>query len=354
MADTRSSARSVLSLVLLLSPISLAAPLSVTPLPLDDAEQVEAYRFPLVTGGVEAEAINTWLQVQVLERYPFSTEIAPFERVGPDPHGWGIRRLDYQVTGNTPAYLSLAIDGDFLGAYDTQYQSHFTFDAGTGRPLDLADFFSKGGLSDFQARVQRQWRDEIRAVLSAPSELDDEDRQVQREHYENCLDVLKDSRTSWDFFVDDAGLHVRWQCGFGRAYRALDELGTLQAAGDAETLRPWLSDFGACALAGDRTSCPRTYGEKGVYFGRIDRHRIVLVLDGEDGGSYAYRNVGTPIPLRLTSRKNEALVLKWGGDTPAGREMFILEPEADGFRGVWMRRTDPAPFDVELMARPQP
>lgn len=337
-----------------------AAPLTVKPITATrkDLGAIGRYRFPEVSGGAAASAINTWLQVNELNRFPGAAgRQAPFDAVWPhkgDAHG--VVGLDYSVDANTPGYLSLTVTGEYDGAYPSPFSNSYQFDARSGRPLTLADLFSGAGMKTFQARLREARLKLLDKTLAEPldKDLPADDAEAQRDAYRMCRKMVgqDDAELSRDTLTDSA-LTVTWSCEFPHAIQALDDLGPQTESFTFGSLAPLLSDYGTCLLIQHGSDCSPPPGAAGVYHGRLGgRYAITLMIGGQwSDAAYAYDRIGTPIELTRedgTAAKHWVLTHRADGDKT---ETFDLTLDHGRLAGTW-RRAGGKALPVRLSAEP--
>ncbi|WP_266159696.1 hypothetical protein, partial [Dyella silvatica] len=126
---------------------------------LSDTQGDATLKFPLLKGGDAAatQRINTWLQVTQLKKLPGKYRQSPFEDIVPAPgSSQGVDALDYAVKGNTPGYLSLQIQGEYMGASANPFSLSYNFDIKSGELIALQDVFTAPGLTQLTERVREK------------------------------------------------------------------------------------------------------------------------------------------------------------------------------------------------------
>lgn len=319
----------------------------------------ETYRFPLLAGDSPAIGrINTFLHTVELQALPGRFAKSPFEKVQPkNGEIWGVNSLDYQVTGQGPGYLSLAIDGEYTGAYTSQSTRNYSFDLASGRPVGLRQLFTAEGLQRVQSEVQGLRTKRLEDFLDQlpPAKADDgkalsDDEQWlegQRAMYTSCLGDRRDASLDYDR-VQLSGDSLTLIAGSCAAHvnRALDDLGEFANRFSYQALSGDLSAYGRCVLLQRRSNCalPANSVGQGVYHGTLGRYPITLVLeqlyaDHSLSASYFYDKHATRIELG-GEHQQDHVTLHESGEPPA---RFELEFQADGaLTGTWQQGDKPA------------
>jgi hypothetical protein len=260
---------------------------------------VGPYRFPEVRGG-EAGAmrrINTWLQVTELGAVPGHLE---------DGIDSSTTSLDFSVTAQTEGYLSLEIDGEYMGAYPSANSKAYSFDLHTGDLITLDELFSHAGLSAFIRRVQAdriKQMDRILAALKHPAAGTDRDLNDDKLGlYSGCRESLEGRDLTHDqLSLGKDGLTLSMAMCASHAQLALDDLFNYDAHYPISAVQPWLSDYGHCLLVDKKTSCVSDQKTltHGVLHGTIGgRYRITLVFGSQSGNNgYFYDKYGKFIAL---------------------------------------------------------
>ena len=324
----------------------------------DKRSDWETYRFPLLVGDSPAIArINIFLHARELQALPGRFARSPFEKVQPkDGDIAGVNRLDYQVVGQGPGYLSLSIDGEYTGAYTSEGSRGYNFDLASGRVIGLSQLLSPEGLLRLQGEVQRQRVKRMEDFLKAlpPSRAVDFDNlsddeqwlQGQRNLYSYCLNTRRQANLDYDRLqlgTDD--LTVIGDTCANHASRALDDLGEFSNSVSYASLSADLSPYGRCLLLEKRSDCalPANSTAQGVYRGTLGRYPITLVIeqpyaDHSLSASYFYDKHSTQIDLGGEFQQ-DYLTLHENGEPPA---RFELEFQTDGsLTGTWQQGNKP-------------
>lgn len=353
------------SLLLLLLAIAVPALADVR---IDDLTAkrsgLELYRFPLLVGDNPAIVrINTFLHVRELQALPGRFAKSPFEKVQPkEGEIAGVNSLDYQVVGQGPGYLSLNIDGQYTGAYTSEFSRSYSFDLASGRAIGLAQLLSPAGLLRLQGEVQRQRVKRMEDFLKVlpPSRAVDFDNlsddeqwlEGQRNLYSYCLNTRRAASIDYDRLqLGSDQLTVIGDTCSNHAGRALDELGDFPNSISYQSLSADLSPYGRCLLLEKRSDCtlPTNSTAQGVYRGSIGPYPITLVIeqpyaDHSLSASYFYDKHARQIELG-GEYQQDFLTLHESSEPPA---RFELEFQADGsLKGTWQQGEKPA-LDVQL------
>lgn len=324
----------------------------------------EVYRFPLLVGDTPAIGrINTFLHAVELRALPGRFAQSPFEHVWPkDGEIWGVNSLDYQIVGQGPGYLSLAIDGEYTGAYTSQSTRGYNFDLLSGRPVGLRQLFTHQGLQRVQRDAQAQRSKRLGDFLEQlppykgdeGENLSEDDQWLegQRAMYSSCLDSRRDASLDYDrvqLSADSLTL-IAESCA-AHVNRALDDLGEFPNSFSYRALSEDLSPYGRCLLLERRSDCALSPNAtaQGVYQGTLGRYPITLVIeqvyaDGSLSAGYFYDKHAAHIELS-SKRQQDVLILHESGEPPA---RFELEFQADGdLNGTWQQGDTPA-LSVQL------
>ncbi|TBV03274.1 hypothetical protein [Phytopseudomonas dryadis] len=352
----------------LLLPLLVAALSAQAEVRIDDLEarrgDWETYRFPLLSGDSPAIGrINTFLHTLELQALPGRFEQSPFEKVWPKRGEiWGVNLLDYQVVGQGPGYLSVAIEGEYTAAYTSRSTRSYNFDLASGRPIALAQLFSRDGLLRVQREAQAQRAKRMEDFLGQlpPAQAghaedmseDEQWQEDQREMYLRCLDSRRHADLDYDRvqLSGDALTLIAEPCA-AHVERALDDLGEFPNRFSYRSLGDDLSPYGRCLLLERRGDCvlPVSENAQGVYRGTLGRYPITLVIerlyaDGSLSASYFYDKYAKRIELGGKYRQ-AVHTLREGGESPA---RFELERQADGsLKGTWQQGDKPV-LDVRL------
>lgn len=258
-----------------------------------------SHRFPVVKGGNEAamRRINTWLQVTTLGRLP--------------DHPFGgfdasTTSLNFSVTTQTDGYLSLEIDGEYMGAYPSADSTAYSFDLRTGDLIGLNDLFSSNGLIEFEKRVESDRLRQMDQVLTSlrhhpkgsDHELDDE----KLGFYSDCRQRLVGTDlTKNQLSLGKNELILSMEMCANHAELALDDLFNYESHYAFSAVKPWLSDYGRCLLIDRKSSCIDNQRQpaRGVLHGTMGgRYPITLVFGSRQGNNgYFYDKYGQLIPL---------------------------------------------------------
>ncbi|UQY36653.1 hypothetical protein K8U54_09295 [Pseudomonas fulva] len=330
----------------------------------DKRSDWETYRFPLLVGDSPAIArINTFLHAGELEALPGRFAKSPFEKVQPQKgQTIGVTNLDYRVLGQGPGFLSLAIDGEYTGAYTSQGTRTYNFDLASGRPIGLPQLLSADSRQRLQGELQAQRVKRLEDVLKAlpPStpanagKLSDDDQQVedQRAMYTECLSTRRDAGLDYDRLqLGSDGLTLVGESCASHALRALDDLGEFTSSFSYPALSDDLSPYGRCLLLEKRSDCtlPANSTLQGAYRGNLGRYPVTLVIeqqyaDHSLSAGYFYDKHASLIRLG-GELQQDSLTLLEGGEPPAH---FMLKRQADGsLTGTWQQGEKP-PLTVKL------
>ncbi|KVE96381.1 hypothetical protein WJ01_11140 [Burkholderia vietnamiensis] len=261
--------------------------------------RAEGYRFPVVKGGnhIAMQRINDWLQVS-----EYGT--LPGHPLGLDPTT--TTSLDFNVTAQTTNYLSLQLNGEYMGAYPSSASTEYSFDLRTGDLIALDDLFTRAGLLAFRERVRadrlRQMDGVIASLKHHPSganhDLDDE----KLGFYTDCQESL----TGHDLTNDQLSLReddlvLSMENCANHANLALDDLFNYDSRYSFSTIKPWLNDYGHCLLIDRKSTCVNAIKQPshGVLRGTIDTHYPITLIFGSRKGNngYFYDKYGELIPL---------------------------------------------------------
>lgn len=245
------------------------------------------YRFPLFEGESPAlDRINRYLHALELDGLPGSFEQSPFERVWPkEGEGPGITNLDYEIHAQTAGFVSLDSSSEYLGPYLSLGNRSYAFDLTDGHPLSLPALLSEPGLQRLQKRVSEARVVRIEGFLAQlPTDATGEEAEavaIQRDMYERCLPVIRDTGLEHDgLVVEQTQLTLTaGQCSV-HAIRALDDLGDFSNRFAYADLADDLSPYGRCLLLELRGDCANLRKPQiaGVYRGDIDHRRATLVI----------------------------------------------------------------------------
>lgn len=256
------------------------------------------YRFPLFEGESPAlDRINIYLHVLELDGLPGRFEQSPFERIWPkDGEGPGVTSLDYELPAQTAGFVSVDITSEYVGAYLSLGDRSYAFDLADGHPLSLPALLSEPGLQRLQKRTSDARVARIEGFLAQlPTNSTGEEAEmtaIQRDMYEHCLPLVRDTRLEHDRLVlEQTQLTLTAGPCSAHAIRALDDLGEISNSFAYADLVEDLSPYGRCLSLEQRGDCAnlRKPGLAGVYRGDIDHHRATLVITpaGADGASRA-------------------------------------------------------------------
>ncbi|SDH21949.1 hypothetical protein SAMN05216588_103223 [Pseudomonas flavescens] len=352
---------------LLLPLLAIAAP-ALADVRIDDLtakrSDWETYRFPLLVGDTPAIGrINTFLHAVELQALPGRFAKSPFENVQPkEGEHWGVNRLDYQVLGQGPGYLSLAVEGEYTAAYTSQSTRTYNFDLVSGRPIGLRQLFSHDGLQRVQNEVQGARAKRMEGFLAKlppgkpghPENLSEDEQMLegQRELYLSCLDSRREAGLDYDRVQlgGDSLTLVAEGCA-SHVNLALDDLGEFPSSFSYQALSKDLSAYGRCLLLQHRSDCalPEDTSAQSVYHGTLGRYPITLVLeqlyaDHSLSASYFYDKHAKRI--ELGGEHQQDFVTLYESSEPPAR--FELEFQADGsLKGTWQQGEKPA-LDVRL------
>ena len=328
-----------------------------------------AISFPVVASSNEAVAqrINTWLQASQLRKLPGRYRKDAFDDIVPaKENGLGVTSLDFGVTANTRAYLSLSVSGIYQSASIQEFGFEYNFDARSGAPLALSDLFTQQGLVRLTAQVRAARLAKIDSYLdgvaksagvagvasAAGGNEDPAPAEDTRRMYESCrARVAGDALDDMDFSLTKTALRLSRDCASSHYEAALAGNGPLVTEHPFQKLAGMLSDYGRCLLVEQRGDCanPRRDAPRGVLHGVMGDTRIpitvVLGAPTEDG--YFYDKYGRFIALQTRLTADGALHMHESAD--GGAAEFVLKRQPDGsFKGTWTQAKTGKALTVEL------
>jgi hypothetical protein len=328
-----------------------------------------AISFPVVSGSnaAVAQRINTWLQASQLRKLPGRYRKEAFEDIVPaKENGLGVTSLDFGVSANTRAYLSLSVSGIYQSASIQEFGFEYNFDARSGAPLSLSDLFTQQGLVRLTAQVRAARLAKIDSYLdgmarpasvtgvasAAGGNEEPAPAEDTRRMYESCRTrVAADALDDMDFSLTKTALRLSRDCASSHYEAALAGNGPLVTEHAFQKLPGMLSDYGRCLLVEQRSDCvnPRRDAPRGVLHGSMGDSRIpitvVLGAPTEDG--YFYDKYGRFIALQTRFAADGALHMHESAD--GGAAEFVLKRQPDGsFKGNWTQAKTGKALTVEL------
>lgn len=235
-----------------------------------------------------------------------------------------ISDIGYQVVRNDERLLVLAVDYEGCGAYCEHHNSHFNFDAATGRSLLLPDLITAAGRERLSHRLEglRVARvnaeiGKLRAGLKATDKqgtakategnLEREDAEATIEMYQGCIKLMTDPEMAKYRTIDGESFHIgadaitfyQGRCS-NHAMQALDEIGEFANALSFKELAPHFTDYARALLLGSGKAASSGTPFDQVLTGKVGSAPITLKLgkrnpDGSIGGSYFYDKYRVPI-----------------------------------------------------------
>jgi hypothetical protein len=330
---------------------------------LKDSSGDATLTFPLVKGGDTAatQRINALLQVTQLKKFPGKYRRSPFEDIVPQQDSpAGVDALDYTVNGSTPSFLSLNIQGEYLGASVNPFSLDYNFDIKSGESIALQDVFTAQGLTQFVQRVRAKRLKRLDDYLSktsskASSKSDADDQGEAAQMYAECRKRFATDDLSFNSLsLSKDTLTVSADCATSHYQQALmDELGTFDNKFPFAALHDLLNDYGRCLLIDQHTDCHRagTAPQSGVLHGSLDgRYPITLVFtpSGYGYSGYSYDKFGKFIELGGGLKEDGAYHFSEHPDKGPSAE-FVLKRQADGsLKGSWKQAGKDKAMSVEL------
>jgi hypothetical protein len=326
---------------------------------LNDTQGDVSLKFPLVKGGDAAatQRINTWLQVTQLRKIPGKYRQHPFEDIVPQ-HGstQGVDALDYAVKGNTPSYLSLEIEGEYVGASVNPFSLSYNFDTKSGELITLQDVFSPQGLTQFTQRVRAKRLkrlDDYLAKAKRDGSVDDGGDAMKM--YTTCRErFAADDLTAGHLNLSKDTLTLSADCATTHYQQAVaDDLGAFENSYPFSTLKDLLSDYGRCVLIDQRTDCHYVRHDRssGIFHGSLDgRYPITLVFvqPGYGYSGYSYDKFGKLIELSGGLKEDGTYHFSERPEKGPSAE-FVLRREQDGsLKGSWTQQGKSKSLSVEL------
>lgn len=330
---------------------------------LKDSSGDDSLKFPLVKGGDAAatQRINTLLQVTQLKKFPGKYRQSPFEDITPQKDSpSGVDELDYTVNASTPSFLSLNIQGEYIGASVNPFSLNYNFDIKSGEPIALQDVFTSQGLTQFVQRVRTKRLKRLDDYLSKSSSKSsrksgDDDQGDATQMYAECRKRFATDDLSFSLMsLSKDSLTVSADCATSHYQQAvMDELGTFDNSYPFAALHDLLNDYGRCLLIDQHTDCHRegSAPQSGVFHGSLDgRYPITLVFTPSGYGSsgYAYDKFGKFIELSGGLEEDGAYHFSEQPDKGPSAQ-FILRRQADGsLKGSWKQDGKDKSMSVEL------
>jgi hypothetical protein len=325
----------------------------------------EEYKFPVVhfaKNKTIEEKINTFLQLESLEHLPGVYKKSPFENVRP---------ADGSISGTTsfygwnrnktiPEILSLALEGEYVGAYPEGFTIYFNFDTGTGNKISLKDLFTENGqgaiVRMLNENVSKTIKDHLDSLKNKPLSppANDEDVEMRNDAiamYEDCLETTMDYKlTDYSFLFDKNNIvFERGRCS-NHAMRPLDELDRFSIPMSFTKVKKHLTPYGENLLNSSGKAMSTISPEGKLYKGFINgKYAIGAIISSinEDGSltmQYWYDKSKTPIEWNGTY-SNQHFSMKEGD---------AAQIEADWkdnkIIGTWTDLKKKQPLKLELIA----
>ena len=300
--------------------------------------------FPVFTSSspIASEKVNALLQWKCLHKLigPAGTDV--FAKVD-EWHTFS----GYDVLRNDDRALSVRITWEGCGAYCENYDEYYSFSS-SGNLIEGNDLFLASGLGKLRSGVSETrntlLKDQIGTIkkeIAESSSGGDEDRAMQLEMYEWCLQSRDASYVNENrFYLKGASLWLVEDRCSNHAMQALDDLDQFHLEVTADEFGDVLSAFGKYILGVSAKPAVETSRLK-VYSGTIGgKYPIQFLSFSEQGVEsyvYCYKKYGIMIELaRKETNDPAALVLLESDPNGNPNGTFKLARSAKGMTGKYI------------------
>ena len=338
-----------------------------------DGKTIEA-KIPFIVsdGKAVADRVNMFLHQQLLHTIPpadIGNEAARVAELD-----WPVVTMDSSGVGlsNGGRVLSVTVGWEGCGAYCTEGETVYDFDARNGRALVRGEIITPQGRQALAALAIKQHGARLRkeiAQLRKPGYkspyLGDEDVATQLDFYERCLNERYTKGSSfYEYNLQDPGAmtlgdgeltFTQEECSY-HAVRGLDDLGAFTLTLKGEQLRPYLSAYGKYVLLGEgEGKMPAINPYAQVFKGRINGSIAVTMYLGEEeagtlystysGTRYLYDKYRKPIELSET-RSGGEIVLTESGSEDKPQPALTVHVQGGKLVGQWSGGGKTYPFEA--------
>ena len=236
----------------------------------------------------------------------------------------GLASLDFSVERNDERILSIELGGEGCGAYCENFSNEYSFDARTGRRLELDDLLTPQGLAAAGQRILRERERRYRAQMQtlnrelaalkkqqkAGKKVDVSDTEERLDLNKNCLaevrkggGSLREEAMMVRFSLPaEKGLTFTSERCSNHASRGLDDVYEVETKLSREDVSPWLTAYGKMLLLGEGQAVEPVSPFGQILHGKIGTAAVTVLLhrpyeDGSLSGIYYYQKYRKPIEL---------------------------------------------------------
>ncbi|WP_417069296.1 hypothetical protein [Niveibacterium terrae] len=283
----------------------------------------------------------------------------------------GFASLDFSVERNDDRILSISIGGEGCGAYCENFSNEYSFDAHTGRRLELDDLLTPQGLVAAGQRIsrerERRYRVQIKTLnqelaalkmqQKAGKKVDVSDTEERLELNENCLAEVRKGGGS----VREEAMMARFSLPAGKgvvftsgrcsnhASRALDDVYEVETKLSREEVSPWLTAYGKRLLLGEGLAAEPVNPFGLILRGKIGSAAVTVLLhrpyeDGSLSGIYYYQKYRKPIELSGKRTGNRVELVERIAENE--QATITLTVSRDSITGQWQDKGKQLPITL--------